>query len=205
MRTIFLELSFVFIAQTAVVDRVAVVVGNDVITQSEVDQEVRLEEFYSAQPLDLSPQLRYAAANRLVDQQLIRQEIETAAYQQPDPSKADAMLHNFQQQHFRNEADFRSALQRYGLTEDQAKQYLLWQLTVIQFTDERFHAGTEGPGASPGEQSANRSAPGPVASEPNHAGDRIESADTGVDQQLDAWLKQARSSTRIEFKKEAFQ
>src|SRR5580700_11903799 len=42
----------------AVVDRVAVVVGKTVITESEVLDEVRLTEFLNGQPLELGPQQR---------------------------------------------------------------------------------------------------------------------------------------------------
>ena len=214
MRVIALQICLTVLASAAVVDRVAVVVGNDVITESEVNEELRLEEFMQSQPLDFSPQLRRAAADRLVDQQLIRQEMEVAHYQAPDPSKADAMLGNFRQQHFRSDAEFRAALQRYGLAQDQLKRYVLWQLTVIQFTDERFHPIPQ----ENQESSANRQLPPAATPQPpaNHPGpqapDALQSADrlapgaaAAVDEQLDAWLKQARSNTRVAYKQEAFQ
>ena len=70
-------------AQTGVIDRVAVVVGNQVITASEVELEVRLTEFLNGAPLDLGPAARKAAAERLVDQQLIRNEMQAAGYAAP--------------------------------------------------------------------------------------------------------------------------
>src|SRR4051794_35389941 len=48
----------------AVIDRVAVVVGNTVITETEVLQEARLEAFLNQAPLDLSAQQRRTAAER---------------------------------------------------------------------------------------------------------------------------------------------
>jgi hypothetical protein len=212
MRAIYLQLFFVVLSFSAVLDRVAVVVGNNVITESEVGEELRLEQFLAGQPLDFSPQQRRAAADRLVDQQLIRQEMEVAHYQPPEPGKADAMLRNLRQQRFRSDAEYRAALQKYGITEDQLKRYLLWQLTAIQFTDQRFHTNIQ----QNAEQSANRAAPSPtpepsanreapVSPPSTQSADRLSPGDISVDQQLDAWLKQARGSTRVEFKKEAFQ
>ncbi|HLK48463.1 MAG TPA: hypothetical protein VKT49_10030 [Bryobacteraceae bacterium] len=208
MRSI-LHIFFAAVAAAAVVDRVAVVVGNDVITETEVNEELRLEEFMQSQAPDFSPQQRRAAADRLVDQQLIRQEMEVAHYQAPDPSKADAMVRNLRRQRYPGDAEFRAALERYGLTEGQVKQYLLWQLTVIQFTDERFHPDVQ---ENP-EPSANREARAPEspATKPPESPARPQSADrlapgaAGVDQQLDAWLKQARANTHIDYKQEAFQ
>lgn len=214
MRTCYLALIFVFSAGAAVLDRVAVVVGDDVITESEVQEELRLDEFMSAQPLDLSPAQQRVAADRLVDQQLLRHELQIAHYPAPQPAEADAMLRTFRRQRFPNQADYQSALQKYGITEEQIKQHLLWQLTVLRFTDERFGANSP--------RSASRTAAGfpppqtssaghPAASQPQDSADRLaantspEPGETSVEQQMDAWLKEARSSTHIEFKKEAFQ
>ena len=85
-------------ASAGVVDRIAVVVGNTVITESEVLREVRLTEFLNREPLDVSPAARRAAADRLVDQQLIRNEMSIGNYPQPSPAEADDMLHRFIQE-----------------------------------------------------------------------------------------------------------
>jgi len=179
-------------ARAAVVDRVAVVVGNQVLTESEVDDEVRLTEFLNQQPLDLGPEQRRAAAERLVDQQLIRNEIEISHFQAPPANEAEPMLRNFRQEHYASMAQFQEALATYGITEDQLKQHLLWQLAALRFTDVRFQRNVPGP--APPVQSANRLRPG---TEPP--------SENNVDERMDAWLKEARSQTRIEFKKEAFQ
>jgi hypothetical protein len=174
-----------------VLDRVAVVVGQDVITEGEVMDELRLSEFLASKPLDVGPAQRYAAAQRLVDQQLIRNEMMVANYSPPSANESENMLREFRQEHYPGEAEFRMALQQYGITEDQVKKYLLWQLTAIRFTDDRFK--TQIPGNP--EQTANRLAPGSTAP----------AREASVDDQLDAWLKEARATTRIVFKKEAFQ
>ncbi len=204
----------------AVVDRIAVVVGKTVITESEVLEEVRLTEFMNQEPLDLGPEQRRAAADRLVDQQLIRNELEIGNYPQPTESEADEMLRKFRQEHYASIPQFRAALEKYGLTEDQLKQHLRWQLAAMRFTDLRFSAGLPPPVA---EGTANRAAPGvePASKKPDRAtaganrssganrmapGSETASTNGGnVDQQMDAWLRQARSSTRIQFKKDAFQ
>ena len=170
----------------AVVDRVAVVIDKKVITETEVLDELRLTEFLNNQPLDLSPAARRAAAEHLVDQELIRRDLQNSGYPQPSPSEADALLRKFRQERFHSMAEYQAALQKYGITEEQLKQRLLWQLTVLRFTDLRFRPlQTDTPS-----QSADRAADGTANS---------------ADQQLDAWLKQARSDSKIAFKPEAFQ
>ena len=191
-----LAISLAAVASGAVVDRIAVIIGTKVFTESEVLDELRLTEFLNQQPLDLSAAQRREAADRLVDQQLIRNEMETAHYPSPTPAEADTMLTNFRREHFTGAQQYRAAVERYGVTEQQVKQRLLWQLAVIQFTDARFRPELPLP-ASGNAGSANRLQPG---ASPPPEGD-----EPSVDQRLDQWLKQQRGSTRVLFKAEAFQ
>lgn len=163
-------------------DRVAVVVGNTVITGTEVLQEARLEAFLNQATLDLGPVARRAAAERLVDQQLIRDEMRIGAYPQPSAAEIDDMLRHLKQERWATDAPYRAALLRYGIDEEQLRRHLAWQLSAIRFTDLRFSAVPADP------QSANRTSPG-----------------AGIDRQLDAWLKQTRSATKVQFKAGAFQ
>jgi tetratricopeptide (TPR) repeat protein len=72
-------------------------------------EEVRLTEFVDRRPLDLGPSQRRAAAERLVDQQLIRNEIEIGEYSQPSASEAEATLRRFRQEQFNTLAQYRDA------------------------------------------------------------------------------------------------
>lgn len=175
-------------AAAGVVDRVAVVVGNQVITESEVLLEVRLTQFLNGQPPDLSTAQRKSAAERLVDQQLIRNEMEVGGYPMPVESEGDAVLRKVRQENYHSIPAFRAALEKYGLTEDEVKRHLLWQVAAMRFTDQRFHMAIPAPPT----QSAERSS------------DEDPSKNT-VEDQMVVWLKEARSNTRIQFKKGAFQ
>jgi hypothetical protein len=174
-------LSAALLFAAAVVDRVAVVVGNTVITESEVVQELRLTDFMNSQPLDVSAAARRSAADRLVDQELLRQEMKAGNFAEPPAEDVQKTYQQFRRDHYPNDADFRAALERYGITEDELKQHLAWQLALIRFTDLRFQTGV----APPSDGSANR--------------------EESIEQQMDAWLKDARSQTRVQFKQEAFQ
>lgn len=187
---ILLLMSVVLPVNAAVADRVAVVVGTDVITQTEVDEEARVTQFLNREPLDLSPDARKAAAERLINQQLIRGEMSISRFPEPSEKETQDMLRNFRQQHYPNESQFRTALQKYGLTEDDLKAHLQWQLAAMRFTDQRFRSVANAPAPAP-ETSADRIAPG--------------APPRSVDEAMDQWLSEARSRTRIEFKKEAFQ
>lgn len=187
----FLVLATIVIsAHAAVADRVAVVVGNNVITESEVDEEVRVTEFLNQQPPDVSRKEKLAAADRLVDQQLIRNEMQIGGYEAPPESEADTLLANFRRQHYPSESAFRAALGKYGLREQELKQHLLWQVAVLRFTQQRFQPGIPGPPVQTASRYRAGAAPAPANT---------------VDQQMDAWLRQTREQTKVQYKQEAFQ
>ncbi len=175
-----------FFLAAAVIDRIAVVVGKNVITETELLREVRLVEFLNNQPLDLSPATRRAAAERMVDQQLIAGEMKLSDFAMPAPAEADPLLAQVERR-FHGPAQVQTALAKYGLTEADLRQYLLWQIAVLRFTEMRF------PPANP--------------SEPEASANRAEEAGPSAaeDRQLEDWLKQARAGTHIEFKPGAFQ
>ena len=190
MRQALLAIAFTLAAVAAgVIDRVAVVVGTQVITESEVLLEVRLTEFFNGQTLDLGADQRKAAAERLVDQQLIRNEMQIGGYPMPVESEGDAVLRKFRQDNYPGIPAFRAALENHGLTEDEVKRHLLWQAAAMHFTDLRFHMTMAAPATAQADQS--------------QSADR--SVDTKVEDQMEVWLKEARSNTRIQFKKGAFQ
>ena len=58
-----------------ILDKVVAVVGKNVITLSEVAQQLRLESFINQRPADNSAQARSLALRRLIDQNLISQEM----------------------------------------------------------------------------------------------------------------------------------
>ena len=60
----------------------------------------------------------------------------------PATAESDAMLRKWRQEHFPSIPQYQAALERYGISEDELKLYLAWQLAALRFTDQRFHAGS---------------------------------------------------------------
>ena len=162
-------------ASAAVLDRIAVTVGNDAITGSEVMEEIRITSFLNNEPLDFSAAARRAAAERLVDQYLIRHELAGGSYHAPDAPQARQALADFVKARFQSQAEFEQKMKEYGVAEDDLKAHLLFQLQAIQFTELRFNAAAE----NEADRTATPAAGPPVADK--------------VDQQLDDWLKQIRA------------
>src|SRR5947209_839509 len=63
-----------------VIDRIAVVLGKHVIKASEIDLDLRVTEFLNREPLTRDAAAKKKSAERLIDQQLIRQELATGGY-----------------------------------------------------------------------------------------------------------------------------
>lgn len=197
-----------------IIDRVAVVVADRVVTQSEILLQLRLAAFLDGDPADLSATGRRQAAERLIEQMLVRREMELSRYPVPDPPEADALLARIRNQEPRLESDekLRAELERYELGEEDLRQQLLWQLTLLRFVEYRFR-----PAVAPSEDELKvyyekqyvarwkQLSTQPV---PSYLDSRaeIESVVTQrlLDDALDRWLKQARSQTRIRFREEVF-
>ena len=137
-------LTFAMLLSGAVVlDRVAVVVGDRVVKASDIDRDLRASELLNRQSLDVSAATRKKAAERLIEQELIRQEIINGGYSQPSAQDVDAFVQQFKRDRFHgSEAQLQAMLSKYGLSEDQLKRYLQWQLTVLRFIDQRFRPGS---------------------------------------------------------------
>ncbi len=66
-----------------IIDRIVITVGNQVITQSQVDDEIRVTAFLNHEKVDLSAAARKQAASRLIEQALIKREMDLSRYPLP--------------------------------------------------------------------------------------------------------------------------
>ena len=118
-----------------IIDRIAVSVGNQVITTDQINDEIRVTAFLNHSEPNFSPEEKKKAAERLIEQALIKREMDFTHYPVPPLSDADEMLK-------RVEAE-RPDFARYGISEDDLRQHLWWQLTLLKFIDERFRPSVE--------------------------------------------------------------
>jgi len=208
---IFLGLTILTLSRAEIIDRVAVALDNQVITQSEIMQEIRVTSFLNGESLDFSPGARRQAADRLIEQKLIRREIALGRYAQPSLVDADSSLEQVKKQRFTSEAEYREALEKYGLKEDELKAHLLWQITLLRFVGVRFRPSIQVSAEQTHQYFEKQQGEmEKVAGKPlvfDEARDDIEEILIAqqVDQQLDRWLAQARERAHIEFRSEVFQ
>jgi hypothetical protein len=198
-----------FTAGAAVIDRIAVSVGEEAITESEVEREIRLTALLNGDKPDLAPAAKRKVAERLVEQALIRREIELSRYPAPSAADIEKTFAQIKQVRFGDEKSFQAALARLHLTEDDVKQHLRWQTMLLRFIEMRFRPGVHVTEDDIREYFNTQIKPvaanGAVTLEDYR--DRIEQAISGerADKEMEAWLKEARSRTKIRFHDEAFE
>lgn len=142
-RTITLLLGLVSALQGAVViDRMAVIVDKRVIKSSDINRDLGATQFLNREAPNFSAGARRKAADRLIEQTIIRSEIASGGYRWASSADAEAMLDKIRKERFGGSDDrLKAALALYGLSEDELREQLLWQLTVLRFIDQRFRNG----------------------------------------------------------------
>jgi len=199
--------------RATVIDRIAVTLDSQVIAESEILLELRLTAFLNGESLDFTSQARKAAANRLIEQKLIRKEIELGRYTQPSPGEEEPMLTQIQAQRFHSLDEYHRALEKYGLDENQLRAHLLWQLALLRFIDVRFRPAVTVTDEEMRQYFAQqlpelekRASPGkPVTFEGARSEIQDALTEQAVDKQMNDWLAEARKRIHIEFRPEAFQ
>jgi hypothetical protein len=197
------------LAQAVIVDRVAVIVGGGVVKDSDIAEDLRITSFLNNESPASTPAARKAAANRLVDQKLIRREMEAGDYPSGSVAEAQNLLTDLKKR-YANDTAYQRALTSRGIDEDDLKERLLWQLTVLRFIDVRFRPAALVTDAELETyfnehkqqlQAANPGKPATLDALRPQIQDIL--AGERVNQLLDEWLERRRKATKIVYLEEA--
>jgi hypothetical protein len=197
-------------AHAEILDRVAVTVGKHVITEGDILLDLRIAAFLDQKPVDVSGDQKRKTADRLVDQYLLLQEALTS--RQPLPTAADAhLLLDQVKAQYATETEYRAALARSSITEEQLSEHLLNGIRALRFADLRFRPEVQLTSDDLREYYDSMAAqwrranPAQVPTfEASH--DQIEKllTDQRVTQALDRWLGTTRAETQILYKENVF-
>jgi hypothetical protein len=192
-----------------VLDRVAVSIGTQVITESQIIEEIRLDSFLNNEPPNSNNASKRAAADRLIEQKLVRKEMDMGHYPSASPEEATAIIQNLLKSRAKNEADFDVQLKDAGITLAQLQDHLLWGLTLSHFIDLRFRPAVQVTNRDITRYYQEKIIPSFNGTQKPTLEDvraRIEETLRAErsDVELDAWLKDTRSRTSIRYQKEVF-
>jgi peptidyl-prolyl cis-trans isomerase SurA len=199
-------------AASVVIDRIAIIVDKHAIKTSDIDRDLRVTEFLNREPLDTKVDLKRKAAERLVDQTVIREEMERGGYSQSSAAEVDGMMKRILAGRFGgSDAQMKQALSRYGLTEQQLRLEMQWQADVLKFIDERFRPGVlvtdEEVGDYYNQHKAELERQFPQLKTLEAMEPKIRASLEGdrLNQNFEQWLAEARKRDRIVYRQEAFQ
>ncbi len=113
-------------------------VDNAIVKDSDIKRSLHITEFLNDKPPRMTESDRREAAQRLIDQAFIRQEIRLGDYPQATWEEADKQLAELKKDRFKVPIAFDQALKRYELVEPDLRFEFQWQLTVLRFIDLRF-------------------------------------------------------------------
>jgi hypothetical protein len=200
-----------FAAAGEVLDRIAVIVGRRVITLSEIVREIRVSALQDGRPVEITPATKLETADRLVERALIQREIRMNRFEQAEVVEANKMLEQFKAK-FASEEAWQRELTKYGVSEEDVRTHMQFQLTLVRFVDFRFQPATQI--GQPEVERYYQQVFLPAARKKNGAAPALEDVRPEIEQvlreeaanrSLDEWLKQARQQVTIEFHDGAFQ
>jgi hypothetical protein len=193
-------------AKAETLDRVAVSVGKEVITESQVILDLRVAAFLERKPVNLSGAAKRQSAERLVDQLLTLREAADSHLTLPAAEATAGLVAPYAA-----ESNYQADLKRYGISESELGAHLLAGLRTLTFTDLRFRPDVQ---VSPEEV---RSYYDKQVRQPDSTGAQVPSFENSRDQiekllteqgtldALDKWLAMARSAATIRYREKAFE
>jgi len=189
-------------AQAEPLDRIAVSIGSQVITESALILDLRVSAFLERGPIDLSPAAKRRSAERLLDQMLILREATESRLALPTAQNASVLLREIRAQ-FGPLSEYQAALKRYGIEERDVAQQLLSGLIGLTFTDLRFRPAVQIP------EEDLRAYYDKLNDAASFEASRDQIEDLLTRQRtsdaLDQWLVTARAAARVQFREQVFQ
>lgn len=204
MYRLFLITLSVAMLNAEIVDRIAITIGRQVITELQIDEEIRVTAFLNHEPISRDLSARRAAAAHLVSQLLVKHELELSHYPPPETEAVDNYLKQVRAD-FASDAEFNQALASYKLSEDVLRDHLALQVAMLQFVEVRFRPDVDISDvdieSKYNQQVTAWKAAHPGAIPPKLAEwrDSIRKAliETRTDEVLDNWLRESRKQFQV--------
>jgi hypothetical protein len=124
-----------------VIDRIVATVNGHPILQSDWEEAIAYEVFIDGRSLEsLNPADRKATLDRLIDQELLREQVHPAAPSKEGRSQIDQRLQEIRKLYPRaeTEAGWRDLLTQHGLNAKELENRVAQQLNLTQFVDARL-------------------------------------------------------------------
>ncbi|GAC1429078.1 MAG: hypothetical protein NVS1B11_23310 [Terriglobales bacterium] len=124
-----------------ILDRIIAKVNGHAILQSDWEDALGFEAFIDGrQPDQLDSLQRKSALDHLIDQELLREQMHSADFEHASEEEVTARILEIRNQYpdAKSDANWRTLLARYGLTEEDLKSRLTQQLDAMRLIDARL-------------------------------------------------------------------
>lgn len=121
-----------------VLDRIVATVNGRAILQSEWQDEVRYECFVAGRALQsLTPQDRQGALNRLIDQELLREQMRATEFKSSNSEEVEKQIEAVKNDYARDHTaqPWSAALSTYHLNEAEIKNHIALELSQLRLVD----------------------------------------------------------------------
>jgi SurA-like N-terminal domain len=123
----------------SVVDRVVTNVNGHVVLQSDWEEEIAFEAFVNGRsPDSFTSAERKAALDRLIDQELLREQVRPSQPAPPDQVAARVAEVRKAQPDLTTDQGWHAALQRYGLTQRELEKRLSDEIQLMRLVEDRL-------------------------------------------------------------------
>ena len=124
-----------------VIERVVATVNGQPILQSDWDEEFRYEAFMNRKPLEsLTVQDRKQALDRVIDQELLRQQIKGSEFEEASAQETRDRIAELRKQfpEVKDDAGWKTKLEQYGMTEQDLTRHIALQLQLTRLITARL-------------------------------------------------------------------
>jgi peptidyl-prolyl cis-trans isomerase SurA len=188
-----------------VLDGIAVTVNGRVVLQSDWQDEVRYECFISGRTLEaVTPQDRKSALDRLIYQELLREQISTTELKPPSPDEVEKQFDAVKSDYARDHGaqSWSAALSGYDLSESGIKNHVALELLQLRLVDAHFRPAIQIDAAAIAEYYKEHLAASAAGGQPisvKEATPRIRELLTQekMNQLLGPWLEGLRSQAQV--------
>jgi len=189
-------------AGAVVVDRIAISVGNKVITESAINLRLRLTAFENGDKPDFSLAARKRAADLLIDQRIVEREMDVGHYPRTGEDGRAPLLEDYTRSVYKGDKSVLDrALAAYQLSESDLEEDLARQADLLSFLNVRFRPAVQVSDSDIGAFFEKTIKPLKPQASLNEYRTQIEQRLAGerANSEMEAWLKEQRKSTRIEY------
>jgi hypothetical protein len=191
-------------------DRIAVIAGDQVITENTIRRQIRLTAFLQNERPDYSLANKRRTAELLLRQTIVRKEIELSRYTPPGMDEVEKQIEN---NIGKRGPEFLQQLEKQGFTELDLKETFLALVSFNRFVTFRFNPGVTISEDEIREYYEKEYVPAKLkssATDPVEPMDQLRASIVRIlevrkaNVALDQWLEQARQQVNVRFVEEVF-